>query len=63
MATYWNTEDAALDLGHSLKRIAELEAQKAKYDYRYPESLGDDIRTEADKVRDAIRHLMSTEAD
>lgn len=60
---YWSRTEAALGLGRSLKRIAELEDQKGRYDYSYPPALADEQAALARDVRDAVRYLVSTEAD
>lgn len=63
VTSFWSVSEAAQVLGDELAEVSRIRKQMDGYDYRYPEYLSDDLHRASLKVRDAVRYLMSDEAD
>jgi hypothetical protein len=59
---YYSTRDAAAALADASRSLRKLEADAEQY-YSLPYGLERDIARETRRIRDAVRFLVSEEAD
>ena len=62
-STWYGYEGAASALGEALRDLYRLEREQENYHYELPPTLRDDMKNAARRARNAVRYLMSEDAD